>query len=239
MMRFLLLALLVSSATALAAPEGANVGNGASNTSAGGGQVDSPQEAHPAPKTFAEFDSSAIQRSHSHVNISIVYSPLGLYVPQKRGVMLNAVFKHFLVGAEYLYADLGLKVGDYSFAELEETHALATLRWFPSSTFHVTSGYGLRRYQARLGPDELNAKVAASNQIALLGVGNHWQIKPGLTFGADWIDIYATTRAGSLDAPAANYVANANDRKNTLKALKILRYAPSVALLRADIGFSF
>ena len=151
--------------------------------------------------------------------------------------------------AEYLSASYGLSFSHLDFAVFSEKVISAKYRWYTGNSFNLYAGFGQRTYKFSIGDDLLaiatNQQLSSfpslvvENQVLVLGLGNRWQFDTRFTLGIDWLELIIPVGKGKVENETLAYFRDENDRDNTEKVLRILRYSPTVTLLKLGLGYTF
>jgi hypothetical protein len=126
--------------------------------------------------------------------------------------------------------------------------ALLRLRWFPSPTFFVSAGAGVRRLSFHIAISDREdagraiTEAEATSLVASTSIGNQWSWSNGFFLGADWIGYtvpLVKTYSSRVETEGA-----ATDELSSLSATaedaaRELGSVPSILLLVVEAGLRF
>ena len=147
---------------------------------------------------------------------------------------------------DYQNATKTLKLFSIELAETQEkTYTLQARRFFGNS-FNLKMGFGERQTRARLPLDILDVvtkdySLLVSEMQAkfiMIGFGNQWQFSKRYTFVVDWLTANIPYDAEIVQS-VADFVEDEGDKNKVRNAEDYLKYYPSGAIFRVEVGVMF
>lgn len=193
--------------------------------------------------------ASPTTRSHrSDSNLTLGVEPFvpGTWIQGKRGFFLTSILSpDTSLELEYLSGSVGLKLQSIEVAEFKETMLLAAARsYFGTNHFNFRYGGGIRTYEITLGDKYLTPGLSETllgiqSYVLTFAVGNRWQWGKGFSFGVDWFEIVIPFYQRSLSGLGAANTGNSETDTAGDTLVRILRFAPTFSVLKAQIGWTF
>jgi hypothetical protein len=210
-------------------------------------------EESPSNKEVAiqpEVRDSAKNRTDSEVSLFYIPFSTGVVLPSKTGFSATWILSSTSsLEAEYLSGSYGLSFSKLDIATFSEKIISAKYRWYTGNSFNLFLGGGERKYKFSVGNDLLAfatnqpfssfPSLVVENQVMVLGLGNRWQYDNGFTLGFDWLELIIPVGKGRIENSTLDNFKDEKDRDNTEKFLKLLRYAPTVTVLKIALGYTF
>ncbi|MGE0525836.1 MAG: hypothetical protein AB7G93_12935 [Bdellovibrionales bacterium] len=218
-----------------------------------------PEERTPAePPPSLPPEKPSIQLPDSRSNRAVQnwtglasWSPLDMWIPSKWG--LSAVYVASPATSfefEYLRGTLGVGFFGKDLGEIrEERYTAMVRRYGRRNSFNYFAGFNYTRLQSHLGEKFLSTLAGSERTFAnvvdfasmglSLGLGNRWQFKNGLTFGADWLAINIPLWLVKEDTPFLDLTSSTERAEDVRDWLRIVRRIPALATLKLQVGFSF
>lgn len=203
----------------------------------------------PPPTEVPPLPSSTIARLGKIATVNYHASLLSLPVPLKHGPSIGFIAnENWTFELGYFAGSFGLGAVIVDLASFNEKLITATARYYPGKSFNWIFGVGWQAYDARLGSDIAGAISSDPSSIDLvrvqtlglqLGFGNRWQWDNGFNFGVDWLTLNVPLATLSSESIALDYSGNSSVRGRIEDVLKFLRYIPTGAVARVNIGYAF
>ena len=173
----------------------------------------------------------------------------GLAIPFKHGPFLAwRTSDRWAFEAGYFGGSISIDTPLISVGSVTESLLTLNARRFShESSFNWIIGISRQSYGATLGRDLIiNGGIPTSYDMVLiktvglqLGLGNRWSRPNGLTFGCDWFVMNIPFMTIQNEAPALSYVTDSGIRTRIEDSIKILRYVPTFAIAKLNLGYSF
>lgn len=212
----------------------------------------SEKESLSIQKSEGETKARDSQKNRSESDVSLFYIPFstGVILPSKKGFAGTWILgPKSSLEAEYLSASYGLSFSKLDIALFSEIVISAKYRWYTGNSFNLFVGAGQRTYKFSVGNDLLAIatnqafssfpSLVVENQVLVLGLGNRWQFDSGFTLGFDWLELIVPIGKGRIENETLAYFKDEDERDNTEKILKLLRYGPTVSALKLGLGYTF
>ena len=207
--------------------------------------------ANPTPKPVKPPKPvPALDEDRDPFRISYAYSPIGLLMPVKHGPAFSYRDDNkWAYEASYFSGSFELSTSVIDIGSFKESLIIANGRYFTSNgSFNLIVGLSRQSYEARLGSDllgRLNPNMGGVDLLSVqtlglqLGLGNLWSLGKGFSIGVDWFVLNFPFLTLKNSAPVLDYVGNSDDRRRIEDALKVMRYLPTAAFFKANLGYSF
>jgi len=188
-------------------------------------------------------------RTDKRAGVTAMLSPFSLPFPMAYGVSAYYVANpNWLLELEYLRSKFSIGIFGFEVGESVEQKLALQARYFPSDrgSFNFIMGLGKRNLDIRLARDLFdlatsNYSLTASElsaSILRLGLANQWQWKEKYTFTVDWFTIDIPFNA-QVKQSAAQFAENEEDREDIEDAESFLKWYPSGAIVKMNLGISF
>jgi len=214
--------------------------------------VDKPVE---LGRTSQEIENDKMHESHEmaisarDLSIGGELSILGIAIPTKYGPFISYRSDNWVYEAQWFGGSISLDTSFFSIGSVKENLLIAQARRFVGkSSFNWIFGLSQQTYEASVGQDILvnttghptSAELIKVRTLgAQLGLGNRWQLENGLMIGADWLVLNVPFMGLESSVPILDYTNDQNTKDRVNDAVKILRYIPTFALAKVQLGYSF
>jgi len=204
---------------------------------------------HPNEPKAQSSRKKSHYRTDNRFGITAMLSPVSLPFPMAYGVSAYYVASpNWLLELEYLRSKFSIGIFGFEVGESVEQKLALQARYFPSDrgSFNFIMGIGKRNLDIRLARDLFDlatgdyslAVSEFSAPLLRLGLANQWQWKEKYTITLDWIAIDIPFNA-KVEQSAVQFAENEEDRKDIEDAESFLKWYPSGAIVKMNLGISF
>lgn len=184
-------------------------------------------------------------RADSHHTIMVGYQLLTTWLPGKKTVSYTYIFNQdWSLEGEYSWqtinADfIGVDLGEIS----ERRYSLLGRRYFGNS-FHMIMGAMYQDFRATASAKIINQGVDASRFGAqgigaVIGLGNRWQLKNGITLGIDWMRVNVPLLTTKTDDKILKGINNDSDSDDVKKVIRTFNRFPTFVVFGLSVGYTF
>ncbi len=198
--------------------------------------------------TFEEVKktlTTAEHRTNSFGTAMIGYQYLATWIPWKKTLSYTQIWNtKWSTELEYSWSSVGVPAfTGLDVGSISEKKYSALFRYYPANSFHYIFGPYYNHITGNLGGNVINSAGAASfetNHVGLmLGLGNRWQWKPGITFGVDWIRLGVPLHSTKNDNDVAKYTSSGSTAHDLKKFTRIANSYPNIVLFGLSLGYTF
>lgn len=188
------------------------------------------------------------QRPH---NIMLSYAGISTWIPSKLG--LSYTYSPTASASwelSYIRGELSAPFFIDDIGSVSDSHISLLYRSYSTrSTFSFIYGLNYYQFDASLGNEYLssissgnpaNFNILRVRSFGLtVGIGNRWQLKNGLSLGADWFHLNIPINVFRTEADYLSSDASQDDKNDIENILDILKYVPTFSFLKLQIGYTF
>lgn len=179
---------------------------------------------------------------------AVHFSPLSTWLPLKYGITAGYNYSSdWTFEAELTTKSYGAGLLGVDFAQVTDQRYGVQGRWYPgSNSLNFIFGFFRSEFTAELGDAILSRTGAPSGTVLgfksfgpLVGLGNRWQWRYGMTIGVDWIAMYVPLIDRTTDDKALKAVTNQTDRSDLDKVTSAINRLPQFDVLKLSFGYAF
>jgi hypothetical protein len=188
-------------------------------------------------------------RHDTTFGINGILAPFSVPYPLGYGVSAHYVSNpNWILEAEYFRSSYAFRFFSFELGEIIEQKVALQARYFPSrsGSLNFIMGFGYRNLEARLPRDWFDlvtnnySETAAefSTRFIKLGFANQWQWRKKYLVTVDWL-VLEIPVSPDVRVSASQYADDPEDKEDIEGAETVLKWYPSGAIVKFNIGFVF
>lgn len=184
-------------------------------------------------------------RKNSRHSLMLGYQFLTTWLTGKKTISYTFIVnENWSWELEHGWQTLDSSIVGVDLGRISEKRTSLLGRRYVGDSFHFIMGAMYQDFNARASGKVLSkgvdvASFGAEGAGAVLGIGNRWQWKNGMTLGIDWLRVNVPLLSTKVENQILDEVDDNSDSNDIKKVIRTFNHIPTFVVFGLNLGYTF